>query len=189
MGCSGEVNKIFCCDVDEKEDVKEKGFKDDDEKEDVKENGFRNEVYTGGPKEIPSLINYNESSKAVCKIIIDNKNKVTGTGFFLQDSYENYFLITNYHVISKTTIEEKKKIEIELHDREIFELNLKKMKKHILFFENPLDVTTIQINDFKELYQKVEFLEVDGDYMNHKNKYGVYKNNDVFAFIIPWEKI
>ena len=158
-----------------------------DEKEDDKEKGFRNEVYVGGPKGIP-LINYTESSKAVCKIIIDNKNKVTGTGFFLQDSYKNYFLITNYHVISKTTVEEKKIIEIEIHDGKIFELNLQLMKKHIQFFENPLDITTIQINDFKELYQKVKFLEVDGDYMNHKNKYGVYKNNDVFALGYPLGK-
>ena len=139
-----------------------------------------NEIDAGGPKRIP-LENYNESSKAVCKIILE-RIKLNATGFFFQDSQKNYFLITNYHVISPKILEENPIISVEIYNKKLLEINLKEYQKHIQFFEAPLDITLIEINDLKELNRHVKFLEVD---LNYKKGYQVYLNNDVFALGYP----
>ena len=114
------------------------------------------EINPGAAKRVP-LSNYTESAKSVCKITFKQTNQ-TATGFFCNDSYKNRFLITNHHVISPQTIRLNPIITIEIYDRKTFDLNLSSNQINIQFFST-LDITLIQVNNLKELYNHVKFLE------------------------------
>ena len=83
---------------------------------------FSKEIYTEGTKRAP-LDSYYEASKAVCKIIIKENNHVA-TGFFLNDTSKNKWLLTNNHVISYQTLDSNMTIIIEIYDKRIFILKL-----------------------------------------------------------------
>ena len=109
---------------------------------------------------------------------------MNGTGFFLYDSLNgNKFLITNYHVISRDIVNLNTSIEIEIFDGKKFDIELNKNAPNIKFFEKPIDITTIQINDLKEICNSIQFLEID---LNYKKGYNIYVNNDVFILGYPF---
>ena len=62
---------------------------------------------------------YNQVSKAICKIIYENKR---GTGFFININDDLKCIATCYHVISKDIINNS--IIIEIHDKKRIEIEL-----------------------------------------------------------------
>ena len=103
----------------------------------------------------------NKIAKSICKIIIPNEPKdILGTGFFMQISDSEKYLLTNNHVISKDIL--KRDIRIELHDQKIKKLNLN--GRDIKFFPRPRDITMIEIKKTDEIYNDIEFLDYDSNY-------------------------
>ena len=108
-----------------------------------------------------------------------------GQAFFLGNSSNNIkYLITNNHVISKEIIDSNITIIIEIYNKKTFELKLNRNQRYIQFFEEPIDITLIEINDLKELCLNVKFLEIDYNYMKGSNN--IYLNNDVFLLGYPF---
>ena len=150
--------------------------------EEYDKNEKKDEILIGNQKPVPMNI-ANKVMKSVCKIIIKgiNKNNIYGTGFFMKISNSLKFLITNYHVICPNVINQNIELEI---------WNLKKMKlnisnRYIKYFEKPKDITIIQIKDTDSIYNDIEFLGYDSNYING---YNIYKNNDIFTVQYPLGK-
>ena len=120
------------------------------------------EINAGGAPRVPLDI-YIESSKGVCKLIIKELNQ-NATGFFLTDVSGNKFLVTNYHVISEKIVNSNMTIIIEIYNKEKYELKLNKNERYIKTYENPIDITIIQINDLKDLCSNIKFLSIDLNY-------------------------
>ena len=146
------------------------------------ENEKKDEILIGNQKPVPMNI-ANKVMKSVCKIIIKgiNKNNIYGTGFFMKISNSLKYLITNYHVICPNIINQNIELEI---------WNLKKMKlnisnRYIKYFEKPKDITIIKIKDTDSIYNDIEFLGYDSNYING---YNIYKNNDIFTVQYPLGK-
>ena len=115
------------------------------------------------------------TSKAICKISYLNRK---GTGFFLKVG-SSKFLVTNFHVVSDKLLD--KYIEIEMHNKKKKIIILDKKKRYIQFFQDPIDITIIQINE-DDVIQNVGFLDYDSrDYTQYKNE----KVLDVFASGYP----
>jgi len=91
------------------------------------------------------------------------------------------FLITNYHVINPDLINED--IEIEIWNHKKMKLNLNNY--NIKYFEDPKDITIIQINNSDEIYKDINFLDYDRNYING---YKIYNNVDVFSIQHPLGK-
>ena len=142
---------------------------------------FSKEIYTEGTKRAP-LDSYYEASKAVCKIIIKENNHVA-TGFFLNDTSKNKWLLTNNHVISYQTLDSNMTIIIEIYDKRIFILKLNRSNGYNRFLEDPLDITVIPINDLADLSNCVKFLEID---LNYQKGFNAYLNADIFALGYPF---
>ena len=134
------------------------------------------EVQTNNAKKVP-LKNYNEASKAICKIIIKEQNS-NATGFFMNFSPSLKCLLTNYHVISQNLVDSNSLIEIETYSKIILKIKLNKNERYIKFFVEPIDITIIQINNSDELNKYVEFLQFD---LNYIYGYKIYKNADIFT--------
>ena len=150
--------------------------------EEYGENGKKDEILIGDNKPVPMNI-ANKVMKSICKIIIKgiNKNIIYGTGFFMKISNSLKYLITNYHVICPNVINQNIELEI---------WNLKKMKlnisnRYIKYFEKPKDITIIQIKDTDSIYNDIEFLGYDSNYING---YNIYINNDIFTVQYPLGK-
>ena len=150
--------------------------------EEYEENGKKDEILIGHNKPVPMNI-ANKVMKSICKIIIKgiNKNIIYGTGFFMKISNSLKYLITNYHVLCPNVINQNIELEI---------WNLKKMKlnisnRYIKYFEKPKDITIIQIKDTDSIYNDIEFLGYDSNYING---YNIYKNNDIFTVQYPLGK-
>ena len=136
------------------------------------------EVFTGH-KPIPMKI-ANKIIKSICKITIklNNTNKF-GTGFFMNISDSFKSLVTNYHVINEKILNEN--IEIEIWNEKKTKLNL---NNHIYkCFEEPIDITIIEMKDSDEIYKYIEFLDYDINYI--KQGYLIYKDADVFSIEHP----
>ena len=118
--------------------------------------------------------------KSVCKIITE---KGKGTGFFVINLNKNKYLLTNNHVLNSDMLTPNSIIKIEIHDGQNFEFNLNNIKDNIKFYKKPIDITIININDLNELYNCVEFLEID--YYN-KNDYNAYQYENVVTFGYPF---
>ena len=139
----------------------------------------RDEVCTGH-KPIPMKI-ANKVMKSICKITIRDKNGqiLYGTGFFMNISNSLKYLITNYHIINPKMINNN--IEIEIWNQEIMKLNLN--NRYTKYLEKPKDITIIEINNKDKIYNNIEFLNYDNNYING---YIIYKNVDVFSIEHPY---
>jgi len=150
--------------------------------EEYEENGKKDEILIGDNKPVPMNI-ANKVMKSICKIIIKgiNKNNIYGTGFFMKISNSLKFLITNYHVICPNVINQN--IEVEIWDQKKMKLNIS--NRYIKYFEKPKDITIIKIKDTDSIYNDIEFLGYDSNYING---YNIYKNNDIFTVQYPLGK-
>ena len=136
-----------------------------------------NELYPfNGFKRIPLKM-----SKHVCKI---THQKGSGTGFFLyNNSNKNKYLLTNNHVIDKDMVNSNSNVDIEIYDGKNIPLNLKDIQDYIKFYEPPIDITIIKINDIKEISNCAPSLEIDS---NNKKDYNIYQYEKVFTFGYPF---
>ena len=126
----------------------------------------------------------NKVMKSICKIII-YKNKENGicfgTGFFMKIFDSLGCLITNYHVIEKDKVYEN--IELEIWNNKKMKLEIS--NRYAKYFENPKDITIIEIKSTDKIYKDIEFLRYDFNYLNG---YTYYKNIDVFTVQHPLGK-
>ena len=144
--------------------------------------GKGKEIFAGKIKRIPLSI-YNEDSKNICKIIYKGDYS-SATGFFFYNSFnKGKFIITNYHVIPKTKVESNMIIQIEIYNKKIFELKLNKNERYFKFYEDPLDITIINISDLKDLCHSIRFFQID---LNYMKGYDIYLNSDVFTMGYPF---
>jgi len=141
------------------------------------------EIDVGGAPRVPLDI-YIESAKGVCKLIIKEINK-NATGFFLTDISGNKFLVTNYHVISEKIVNSNMTIIIEIYNKKKYELKLNKNERYIKTYENPSDITIIQINDLNDLCSNIKFLSID---LNYKKGYNIYLNSNIYLLGYPYGK-
>ena len=120
-----------------------------------------------------------EIKKAVCKIIIlTNKGNNFGTGFFM-NAFENKYLITNYHNISKEIINEN--IEIETYNHKRMKLNF--YNRQIKYYPKYRDITIIEMKNTDKIYKYIKFLDFDKSYLNRG--YQTYLNKHVFLVGYP----
>ena len=140
---------------------------------------IENEVHTGH-KPIPTGI-ISKVENSICKItFITKDNKLQhGTGFFLKVSDSLKYLITNYHVINPNNINAN--IELEINNKK--KMKLETGNRIIKFFENPRDITIIEIKNYDDIYKYIEFLDYDKNYID--NGYNIYKKVDVFSVEHP----
>ena len=117
-----------------------------------------------------------KASKAICKIILKEKNQ-NATGFFMEIYPTFICLLTNYHVISQEMIDSNTIIEI-VNDLGVrIELKLNKNERYIQCFKEPIDITVIQIKNTDGINKYFNTLEYDS---NFKNKEDNYKGLNVF---------
>ena len=121
----------------------------------------------------------NKVMKSVCKIIVKNNGGSNySIGFFMEINDNQKYLITNYHVISKDTL--NKDIEIEIYNHKKMKLNFN--NRNIKYFPNPKDITIIEIENNDSIYNDIEFLDYD---YNYKKGYNYYKNARIFTIEYP----
>ena len=132
-----------------------------------------------GNKPVPMNI-ANKATKSICKITIKTKRKsFYGTGFFMNITNSKKYLITNYHIISKEVINDDIIIEINNHRKMKLNINNRKIK----YFERPKDITIIEIRNNDDIYNDIEFLDYDSNFI--QKGYGIYQNVDVFSIEHP----
>ena len=121
------------------------------------------------------------ATQSLCKIIIKriNGNIAYGTGFFMKISNSLKCLITNFHVISPDVINQNI-IELEIWNHKKMKLDIS--NRYIENFPAPIDITIIQIKDIDSIYNKIEFLGYDSNYIYGYDK---YKGSDIFMVQIP----
>ena len=137
-----------------------------------------NEVILGH-KPIPIKIIY-KITKAVCKLTIEtNQGIAHGTGFFLKYSDSKKFLMTCYHVINPTL--ENNKIELQIHNQKI--MRLKFDNRFTTYKDKPIDIAIIEIKEIDDIYNDVEYLNYDKNFMN--GGYSIYNDADVFSIEHP----
>ena len=120
--------------------------------------------------------------KSICKL---NTGKSKATGFFLNSLNQNKYLITNYHVINRDIMTLYSNVNIEIYDGKCFNLDLNNIQHNIKFYEKPIDITIIKIDDLDEICSFVEFLDID---YNIKKDYKIYLYENVFTFGYPLGK-
>ena len=89
------------------------------------------------------------------------------------------YLITNYHVINPNNINAN--IELEINNKK--KMKLETGNRIIKFFENPRDITIIELKNYDDIYKYIEFLDYDKNYID--NGYNIYKKVDVFSIEHP----
>ena len=142
-------------------------------------NNAINEVTIGSAKPIPVNIAY-KVTKAVCKITIEkNGGKYYGTGFFLNNSDSKKYLMTCYHVINPSL--ENCKIVLEIHNQTKFQLKFE--NRFTKYINQPEDITIIEIKESDEIYNEVEYLNYDKNFID--GGYNIYKEQDVFSVEHP----
>ena len=116
-------------------------------------------------------------SKSICQIsYLENNKPVYGTGFFMVLN-NNKYIITNYHVISESLINNN--INIEIYNKNKIKIELK--NRDIKFFEE-LDITIIEIKEIDNIIKDIEFLDYD---LNYIKGYKQYLNKDIFSLQYP----
>ena len=126
--------------------------------------------------------------KSICKI---NTRESMGTGFFLNslNQNQNKYLLTNNHVINRDMLTSYFNVNIEIYNGMNFVLNLRKIREKnggdIKFYEKPIDITIVKINDLKEIFNYIEFLDIEH---NNKKDYNNYQYENVFTFGYPLGK-
>ena len=120
--------------------------------------------------------------KSICKIKIGKGN---GTGFFLNSLSQNKYLLTNNHVINKDLVTSYSTANIEIYNEEVFELDLNSIQQYIKYYEKPIDITIIKINNLKDICNNIEFLNIEN---NNKKDFNIYLYENVFSFGYPFGK-
>ena len=130
----------------------------------------------------------NKAGKSVCKITyLINYSVARGTGFFMKINHNNNsfkYLITCFHVVPKELIDKEINLEIQETPKKkkikiVFDLK----NRDIKFFEDPLDITAIQIKDEdSDIINNWDFLICDENYING---YDIYMKSDVFVMGYP----
>jgi len=114
-----------------------------------------------------------ETRKSICNINYKmNNEQINGTGFFMLVNDIKY-LVTNYHVISETLINNNIKIKIWNKKEKFIQLNNRNYK----CFEK-LDITIIELKDTDEIINDIDFLDYD---LNYVQGYKQYINKDIFT--------
>ena len=108
-----------------------------------------------------------ELSKKICKIVIEEESvRKTGTGFilaFLIDLKWFVCLMTNDHIISNESINNKKIIYLSYEEYKTASIKLDKNKRYIKSFKDKnLDITVVQLLD-EDNISKYYFLEPELD--------------------------
>ena len=138
----------------------------------------KNEVIIGH-RPIPVKV-INKVTKAVCKIRIEiNGTIACGTGFFLNYSDSKKYLMTYYHVINPSL--ENIKIELEIYNQKIMQLKIH--DRFTKYMNKPEDIALIEIKESDEIYNEVEYLNLDLNYMD--GGYSIYKDADIFSIEHP----
>ena len=122
----------------------------------------------------------NKLSKSICKITYYTTNKINGTGFFMKYNSLKYLISVN-HVINSNLI--NKNIELEIYNKK--KINLKLNNRYIKLFEEPIDISVIEIKDLDEINKEdIEYLNYD---LNYKiDGYLEYKGKDVLCLGYPF---
>ena len=145
-----------------------------------------NNVQIGAPC-VP-LEKLNIASKVVCKINFYNKVTNTldsATGFFM-DIYPSFkCLLTNYHAINQNMVDDNLIIEVTNYLGAKGKLVLNKKERYIKCFDEPYDITVIQIKKTDKINKLFESLKPD---LNYQNGYKTYKNIDIFIMEFPYGK-
>ena len=138
---------------------------------------IKDELFTGH-KPIPIKI-ANKIMNSICKITVEINGKISsGTGFFMNISDKLKYLITNYHIINPKLINVN--IEIEIWNNKKIKLNLH--NRIIKYSQKPIDISAIEIKNSDEIYNYVECLGYDRNYIIG---YTQYINADVFSIEHP----
>lgn len=127
-----------------------------------------------------SLRTLNKMSKSLCKIMCQNKGKTErGTGFFMVIKYEKKkllnCLVTNCHIKNYNSL----KVWIKIgQKKESLTFKLINSKKRIIkYFNDPVDITLIEILDDDLFKKNVAFLSYDLNYL--ENGYNYYLNKEI----------
>ena len=134
-------------------------------------------VLLGESKPIISLEKINKARKSICKIIIKGeKNSLfrTGTGFFMKISDNLKYLITYHHIINQEVL--NKNIELEIWNEKKMKLTFD--ERFIKYFQDPSDITAIEINEKDNIYEDIIFLDYDSNFINGKS---ISKNEAIFS--------
>ena len=108
-----------------------------------------------------------------------NEKTFIGTGFFIKFNIKNkicHYLMTCHHIINKKFVEKKITITLyygKFNEEKNFEIKLDNNERNIKYFEEPIDVTLIEIIK-KDKINEDKFLVPD---LNYKNGLNFYKNN------------
>ena len=138
----------------------------------------QNEIIIGS-KPIPIKI-ANKVMKSICKITIKTKEKIAyGTGFFLNYSNQEKYLMTCYHIINPNL--ENENIEIEIHNGKKMKLNFK--NRFTKYLKRPKDIAMIEIKESDKITKSIEFLNFD--YNCVKYGYSIYENAYIFSVQHP----
>ena len=133
-----------------------------------------------GHKPIPMKI-ANQIMNSICKITIKKEGGIIyGTGFFMNISDSQQYLITNFHIINPSVINED--IEIEIWNHKKMHLNI--INRDIKYIKKPKDITIIEIKKTDPIFNDVYILDYDTTYIN--KGYKIYKNTDIFSIEHPY---
>ena len=133
-----------------------------------------------GHKPIPMKI-ANQIMNSICKITIKKEGGIIyGTGFFMNISDSQQYLITNFHIINPSVINED--IEIEIWNHKKMHLNI--INRDIKYIKKPKDITIIEIKKTDSIFNDVYILDYDTTYIN--KGYKIYKNTDIFSIEHPY---
>ena len=133
-----------------------------------------NEILVGS-RPIPIKI-INKVMKSICKIIIKKKESIAfGTGFFLNYSEHEKYLMTCYHNINPSL--ENETIEIVIYNDKKMKLNFK--NRLTKYLDKPKDIAMIELKEWDEIYNDIEFLNYDYNYI--KYGYSIYEKAYIFS--------
>ena len=142
-----------------------------------------NQFGTGHAAKISFKI-INKVKSSICKIsYLLDEGHMEGTGFFIKLN-DCKCIMTNYHVISELSI--NKIINIGIYGIKTVQIKLN--GKYVKFIPM-LDITTIEIDNYVEIYNLLKddyYLDYDSNYLKG---YQQYKNEDVFSLQYPREDI
>ena len=123
----------------------------------------------------------NKVMNSLSKISFKKEEKlITATGFFISISDTLKYLIINNHDINPTM----QNIEIEIWNEKKIELNLD--NRNIKYFKAPINITLIEIKNSDEIYNNVEFLDYDINYVN--KDYSKFKDSFIFSIYLPFKE-
>lgn len=124
-----------------------------------------------------SLALIKESTKSICQIIKHSKEGIMfGAGFFTNFGESKKYVITNYHIIYDSMVNDK--IELKIYNGKKISI---KLKEHDIKFCPKLDITLLEINNIGKIFTDIRYLHCD---LNYKKIYKIYK--EIFIFRIGY---